>query len=96
MLDAVVQQLEARPEQCYFWATHQGAELDLLIVRGSERRGFEFKRTAAPKLSRSMHIALRDLRLSRLDVVHAGKDTFPLSSDVRALAAGRLLENLKP
>ena len=96
ILDALVQHLGARPEQCYFWATHQGAELDLLIVRGSERRGFEIKRTTAPKLTRSMHVALKDLKLSSLDVIHAGRDTFLLAPEVRAVAASRLLEDLKP
>ncbi len=96
LLDALIQHLGARPDQCYFWATHQGAELDLLIVRGSERWGFEIKRTTAPKLTKSMHVALQDLQLSRLDVIHAGKDTFLLAPTVRAVAASRLLEDLKP
>ncbi len=94
VLDALIQHLGARQDQFYFWATHQGAELDLMIVQGSERRGFEIKRTAAPKLTRSMHVALEDLRLSSLDVVHAGKDTFPLAPNVRAIAASRFLEDL--
>jgi hypothetical protein len=29
------------------WATHAGAELDLLVVRDRRRVGFEFKRTVA-------------------------------------------------
>ena len=95
LLDAVIHHLRARPEQCYFWATHQGAELDLLILRGSERRGFELKRTTAPRLTRSMHVALEDLSLSSLDVIHAGKDTFPLAPKVRAIAARRLLDDLE-
>ena len=73
-----------------------GAELDLLIVRGSERRGFEIKRTTAPKLTRSLHVALKDLQLSGLDLIHAGKDTFLLAPEVRAVAASRLLEDRKP
>jgi uncharacterized protein len=59
-------------------------------------RGFEIKRTTAPKLTRSMRVAMKDLRLSRLDVIHAGKDTFLLAPTVRAVAASRLLEDLKP
>jgi uncharacterized protein len=92
----VMTRLSARPEQCFFWATHTGAELDLLVVRGNRRWGFEFKRTVAPRLTRSMRSALTDLHLERLEVVHAGEQTFPLAANVRALALTRLLDDLEP
>ncbi len=85
-LDEVVRHMGARAEDCYFWATHAGAELDLLIVRGRRRWGFEVKKTSAPSLTRSMHIAMKDLRLDRLDVIHAGRDSFALAPKVRAVA----------
>ena len=78
------------------WATQSGAELDLLVARGRRRLGFEFKRTVAPRLTRSMHIAKNDLRLTSLDVVHAGDETFDLATGFRALALKRLLNDLKP
>ena len=84
-LDQTVQHLRARPEECYFWATHAGAELDLLVVRGKQRLGFEFKRTDAPTLTPSMRHALHDLRLDRLWVVHAGRNQFPLGQRVEAI-----------
>ena len=93
-LQEVVRGLHARPEQCYFWATHQGAELDLLVVREGKRRGFEFKRTDAPSVTKSMHLAMRDLGLDSIDVVHAGRDTYPLSTRIRALAISRLSSTL--
>lgn len=96
LLEAVIHQLEARPEQCYFWATHTGAELDLLVVRGRRRYGFEIKRTTAPRITPSMRSALESLQLSRLDVIHAGSETFPLARGMRAIAAQRLLVDLKP
>jgi predicted AAA+ superfamily ATPase len=86
--------LGARPEQCFFWATHGGAELDLLVTQGRQRLGFELERTTAPELTRSMRSALEDLSLARLDVIHAGPETFPLAKRVRALAASRLLHDL--
>ena len=95
-LDAVVTRLGAQPEECHFWAAHSGAELDLLVVRGNVRLGFEFKRTTAPATTRSMHVALEDLRLSRVDVVHAGTRSFPLHPKIRAIALSRLLEDLEP
>ena len=89
-LQEVVRALHARPEQCHSWATHQGAELDLLVVREGRRRGFEFKPTDAPSVTKSMHVAIRDLRLESIDVVHAGGDTYPLSPKIRALAISKV------
>lgn len=54
MLGQVARALRAHPEECFFWATHSGAELDLLVVRGSRRLGFEFKRTDTPSVTPSM------------------------------------------
>jgi predicted AAA+ superfamily ATPase len=79
-----------------FWATHAGAELDLLVVRGRRRLGFEIKRTSSPQITKSMHNALSDLKLSQLDIIHAGDYTFPLSRQVRAISSSRLLKDLKP
>lgn len=96
MLESVIQRLAVRRDRCFFWATHTGAELDLLVTSGRARRGFEFKRTTTPKMTRSMHSAMNDLKLKSLDVVHAGDHTFPLATNVRALAAHRLLSDLTP
>jgi predicted AAA+ superfamily ATPase len=96
LLAQTARAIRARREECHFWATHGGAELDLLVVRGRERRGFEFKRTDAPKVTPSMRSAMEDLGLDRLDVVHAGDRTFPLDARVRAVAARDILEVLEP
>jgi len=96
VISEVIRQLGARREECWFWATQSGAELDLLVVRGRQRLGFEVKRTTAPRLTPSMRSALASLHLDRLDVVHAGAHTFPLASRVRALAFPQLLKELAP
>lgn len=96
MLSEVIQGLVAEPRECHFWATHGGVELDLLVIRGRRRLGFEFKRTSGPSVTRSMHVALADLRLERLDVIHAGESTFPLAPKIRAVAAHRILADLPP
>lgn len=77
----------SRPDQRYFWATHAGAELDLLIVRGRERIGLEIKRTAAPRLTTSLRSAIETLRLDRAYLVHAGSHSFPLGTGIDAVAA---------
>lgn len=89
-LSHVCEKLTVRPNECYFWATHGGAELDLLIVRGGNKFGFEFKRTSTPTLTRSMRIALTDLNLDQLIVVHPGVRSFPLAHNVQAVSINQL------
>jgi predicted AAA+ superfamily ATPase len=96
IMDQVIRHMGARPEECYFWATHAGAELDLLIVRGRKRHGFEIKRTSAPRVTPSMRHALNDLKLTQLDVIHAGDHTFPLAEGIRAVSMAGLLRDLTP
>jgi predicted AAA+ superfamily ATPase len=96
VLAEIMRWLGVRSHECYFWATHGGAELDLLVVRGRRRLGFEIKRTSSPSVTRSMLAALQDLNLHSLDVIHAGEDTFPLAERVRAVALSRLLKDLEP
>lgn len=86
--------LGARRAESFFWATQAGAELDLLVVRGSRRVGFEIKRTTAPEVTKSMRIALDDLRLDRLDVIHAGRHTYQLAPKIRAVALARILTDV--
>ncbi len=69
---------EAAPDEVWFWATHNGAELDLLLMTGGRRVGVEVKRVDAPRRTRSMAVALDDLRLDALYVVYPG--------DVRTLS----------
>jgi predicted AAA+ superfamily ATPase len=95
-LGEVAARLGAFPEECFFWATHSGAELDLLVVRGTRRLGFELKRTTTPRLTASMRTALDDLQLNRLDLIHAGEKTFPLAERVRALPLQRVWHDLEP
>lgn len=96
LVKEITECLNARTEECFFWGTHAGSELDLLVVSGSRRLGFEIKRTTAPRLTPSMASVMEDLDLERLDVIHAGEATFPLTGKVRAVAARSLLEKLEP
>jgi uncharacterized protein len=95
-LGEVVARLGVLAEECFFWATHSGAELDLLVVRGSRRLGFEFKRTTAPRLTPSIRSAVDDLKLERLHLIHAGEKTFSLAERVRAVPLHRIWEDLEP
>lgn len=95
-LRQIANHLRARSEECYTWALHSGPELDLLVVRGRRRLGFEIKRSSAPKATKAMRVALEVLGLERLDVVHAGEKTFALGDSLRAVSLRRLLEDLEP
>lgn len=81
-LESIIRSLQVDPQDCYFWATHNQAELDLLIIKGDKRWGFEFKHTKAPRLTRSMLIASEDLKLDSLTVIYAGDIKFKLSSSI--------------
>lgn len=96
VIESAVRALGARWDECFFWATHAGAELDLLVVRGRVRIGIEIKRTVSPAVTPSMRSALQDLGLSRLDVIHAGDETYPLAPRIRAVALSRVLTDLAP
>jgi uncharacterized protein len=73
------------PDQAYFWATHQGAELDVLMLRGSRRVGVEIKRGDAPSLTASIRIALDDLRLHKLWIIYPGQQRYNLNERVTAI-----------
>lgn len=81
----------ARPHQAYFWATHQGAELDLLMFKGQQRVGVEFKRADAPRVTPSMRIAMHDLKLDTLYVVYPGLHRFRLADGIEAVPLWALL-----
>ena len=95
-MNEIVERLHVRPHECFFWATHAGAELDLLVTRGTRRLGFEFKRTSSPSISKSMKVALSDLQLDHLFVVHPGEQSFDLSQDIRAASLMRLEDEIRP
>lgn len=78
-----------RPDQVYFYGVHSGSELDLLMMVRGRRIGVEFKRADAPRLSRSMRIAVEDLKLDELWVVYPGSRAYPLAEriQVRPLAS---------
>jgi predicted AAA+ superfamily ATPase len=79
VLDAV------RPDETYFWATHQGAEIDLVLRKNGRTFGVECKRTDAPRMTPSIRIALEDLKLRRVAVVYPGEKRFALAPKVEAV-----------
>jgi len=74
----------------YFWATHTGAELDLLLMKGSRRYGVEVKFQDAPRVNPSMRIALADLRLHHLTVLYPGDQRYPLDRHITVMPLAQL------
>jgi len=74
-----------RPDEIYFWGTHAGAEIDLLLFVNGRRVGIEIKRADAPRLTPSMRIALADLKLERLIVIYPGEQRYALTEKVDVL-----------
>ncbi len=90
---AIEQVLTSEPhDEAFFWATHQGAEIDLILRRGDRLLGIECKRTDTPKVTASIRIAFEDLGLERVAVLHPGQKRFPLAERVEAVPLGDLTQ----
>jgi len=83
-LEEVLCKLKA-DRDAYFYKTHGGAELDLLVMRGGKRYGFEFKFQDAPRPTKSMHVVLEDLALDRLFVVYPGSKSYALGECIATM-----------
>ena len=81
----------ARPGEAYYWATHQGAEIDLVLFKRGRRIGVECKRMDAPVLTPSMRIALADLKLDELHVVYPGEKRYALTRKVEVVPLTELV-----
>ncbi len=69
----------------YFWATHAGAELDLLVMSKGKRYGFEVKYADAPGTTKSMRTAINDLSLEHLWVIYPGKEGYHLDNTISVI-----------
>jgi predicted AAA+ superfamily ATPase len=87
-IEHIIGALETR--DAYFWATHAGAELDLLVMVKGKRYGFEFKYADAPGRSRSMHIAIHDLGLEHLWVIYPGHQEYSLDDKISVIPIDRI------
>lgn len=90
-LEEIIRHLNVRANECYFWATHADAELDLLVFKEGRRLGFEIKYSKVPILTRSLRIALEDLELDELTVIYPGEKVFPLHEKVQAMGLKNFL-----
>jgi predicted AAA+ superfamily ATPase len=91
----IEQMLKTEPhDEAFFWATHQGAEIDLILRRGTTLYGVECKRTDTPRLTPSIRNALDDLKLEHVFIIYPGTQRFPLASQVEAVPLGTLVKGV--
>jgi hypothetical protein len=84
-----------RTREAYFWATHAGAELDLLLRVSGRHFGFEFKYADAPGRSRSMQAAIQDLKLEHLWVVYPGRQEYPLDDRISVIPLKTISKHIR-
>ena len=90
---AVEEVLKAlQPDEAYYWATHNGAEIDLILFKDGRRVGVECKRADAPALTPSMRIALADLKLDQLSVVYPGEKKYSLARNVEVVPLAKFVK----
>ncbi len=82
-LEEIIRHHQAEPEDCYFWRTHAGTELDLLLVQNGKKRGFEFKYSDTAKPTKSMKLSQADLELDELWVITPRGGQAPLADGIR-------------
>ena len=90
VIEDVIRTVE--PDEVYFWATHNGAEIDLVMMKEGRLLGVECKKVDAPRLTPSMHIAMEDLRLERIAVIYPGLKRYPLADRIEAVPLFSLAE----
>jgi predicted AAA+ superfamily ATPase len=91
VIEQLIQVLNTR--DCYFWRTHTGAELDLLVVKSGKKLGFEIKYSDVPKITRSMNSVNEELGLDKLFLIYQGKRKLQLQERIFALPANEIFKN---
>jgi uncharacterized protein len=91
VIEQIMQVLNTR--DCYFWRTHTGSELDLMVVKNGKKLGFEIKYSDVPKITRSMNSVIEDLSLDKLFLIYQGKRKIQLQERIFALPADEIFKN---
>jgi hypothetical protein len=78
------------PDEAYFWATHSGAELDLLLIKEGRRLGVEMKRADAPRMTPSIRVAIADLRLEQVVILYPGDQEYEIAENTRVAGLSSL------
>jgi predicted AAA+ superfamily ATPase len=93
VIEEVIHAVE--PDDVYYWATHQGAEIDLVLFKGGRMYGVEIKRQDAPAMTPSMRIALKDLKLERIAVIYPGQKRYELHKKASVIPLDKVTGGMK-
>lgn len=93
VVEEVIRSVE--PDEVYFWATHNGAEIDMILLKGGNKYGVECKRTDAPRLTPSMHAAIDELKLKHLSVIYPGSSRYQLARSTSAVPIESITGGIK-
>jgi predicted AAA+ superfamily ATPase len=93
VIEEIIHAIE--PDDVYYWATHQGAEIDLILFKGGKMYGVEIKRQDAPAMTPSMRIALENLKLERIAVIYPGSKRYELHKKVSVVPFGQVVGGMK-
>lgn len=93
-LEQIINHYNAEKEECYFWSSHNIAEIDLLIIKNGKRIGFEFKYTSTPKITKSIMIASNDLKLDEVKIIFPGDMLLKLSENIEAIGLSLIPQRL--
>jgi predicted AAA+ superfamily ATPase len=83
------------PDEAYHWATHGGAEIDLILLKQGRMLGVECKRVDAPRMTPSMRTALAELKIEQIAVVYPGPMRYPLDERVSAVPLNAVADGMK-
>jgi predicted AAA+ superfamily ATPase len=89
-LEQTIDILNLDPFDCYFWATHNNAEIDLVVIRGTNKIGFEFKFADTVSVSKSMRIAIDDLQLSKIYVITPSGRQYHIAENIEVIGLQEL------
>ncbi len=92
-MEQIISYHAAREQECYFWATHAQAELDLYIAKYGKSYAFEFKFTDSPAITKSMRVAIEDLQLEKLTIIYPGTGNYSLDESVQAIGLETYIQN---
>jgi len=90
VVEQILQKIDTRDS--YFWRTHTGAELDLMILKNGKKLGFEVKYSDVPKVTKSMINVIQDLGLNKLFLIYRGKRKIELQENIFALPADEIID----
>lgn len=93
VVEEVIKAIE--PDEIYYWATHNGAEIDLVIIKNGRMLGVECKRMDAPRLSPSIRTALEDLKLEQIAIVYPGTKRYSLSNTVKVIPFAAVADGMQ-